>query len=329
VPRRPETFTFTCRRRRLIPGSARVREARWPAASCGFFTRALTRTISPLLQSLTSPSSPNTGLTLSSRLSNDHVEPNYSSDANCALLDGGGYHNSIDQTGNTRYYSANIHCKNITALGNGDGKLDLSNKKQAFLYAWGPTDGAISSKSKTADIKRHDAYGTFFADMIQATSNEAAVPSGAALTTTAHAEADGDASSDGDKVGPAHAAIMLATFAIIFPLGAILLRFLENVKIHGIVQGVGVVTAVIGVALGLYLSTWYNHVSSPTSAVRPGLISSSPKTSHPATRSSGSFSWPFSSSSGASASTTISASARQRDRPYTGRSIFLRARPLY
>lgn len=226
------------------------------------FTKAPKRIVSRTLLSLTSSRSPNLGLTLSSRLSDDEVEPSYSSNIDCALVDGEGYYNNIDRTVTTRYYSANIHCKNITALSHGDGKLDLSNQKQPFLYAWGPTDGAISSASKSADMKRHDAYGTFFADMTQATSNDAAIPSGAALMTMTNAEANGDAESDGDKVGPAHAAIMLATFAVIFPLGAILLRFLESVKVHGIVQGVGVITAVIGVALGLYLSTMYNHVSS-------------------------------------------------------------------
>jgi hypothetical protein len=273
---------------------------------------------------LTSPSSPTPGLTLSPRLSDDEVEPSYSSDVDCTLLNG-----SIAQTNNTRYYSAEIHCKNLTALGTGDGKLDLSNKKQPFLYAWGPTDGAISSTSKTANMKRHDAYGTFFADMTQATSDSASVPSGVALTTTANAEADGDATSDGDKVGPAHAAIMLATFGLVFPLGAVLLRLLESVKIHGIVQGVGVLTAVVGVALGIYLGTMYNKVSSPSPFPphrRLRLRFSSQKTSHPGTRSSASFSSPCCSYSGASGSTTTSVSAGRRDQLYTGRCIALRAR---
>jgi hypothetical protein len=54
---------------------------------------------------------------------------------------------------------------------------------------------------------------------------------------------------------------MIVAFLVIFPLGAILLRFLESVKIHGIVQGVGVLAAVVGVGIGIYLSTMYNHVS--------------------------------------------------------------------
>lgn len=202
-------------------------------------------------------------MTLSSRLSDGHVEPSFSESIDCALVEGTGYHNKVDDTSNTRYYSANIHCKNVTALGNGDGKLDFTNTKQPFLCAWGPTDGAIMSTSKSAGIKRHDAYGNFWMDMTKATSTEtdtATIPSDVALSTTYNAGADGAAESDGDKVGPAHAAIMLATFAIIFPLGAVILRFLESVKIHGIVQSVGVLAALAGVGLGIYLSKMYNHV---------------------------------------------------------------------
>jgi hypothetical protein len=87
------------------------------------------------------------------------------------------------------------------------------------------------------------------------------ISNGAVLSTTNNAGADEKAESDGDKVGPAHAVIMIVAFLVIFPLGAILLRFLESVKIHGIVQGVGVLAAVVGVGIGIYLSTMYNHVS--------------------------------------------------------------------
>ena len=81
------------------------------------------------------------------------------------------------------------------------------------------------------------------------------------LLTTQNAGADGQPESDGDKVGPAHAAIMLAAFVVIFPLGAVLLRFLESVKAHYIVQTIGLLATVFGVGVGLYLGTMYNHVS--------------------------------------------------------------------
>ncbi|KAF2995072.1 hypothetical protein E8E13_002638 [Curvularia kusanoi] len=200
--------------------------------------------------------------TLSPRLSDGHSEPTYSSSVDCDLFNQTSDHGGIVQKGSSRYYSVNIHCKNITAHGEGDGKLDFSNTKQPFIYAWGPTDGAVSSASKSASIKRHDSYGTLWMDLAKATSSNSdinATFTEAALLTTQNAGADGQAQSDGDKVGPAHAVIMLVTFVIIFPLGALLLRFLESVKAHYIVQTVGLLAAVVGIAVGLYLGTMYNH----------------------------------------------------------------------
>lgn len=203
-------------------------------------------------------------MTLSPRTSDGHVEPSFDNSIDCVLVEGTGYLNRIYETSGTHYYSANIRCKNVTTFGDGDGKLELSNAKQPFLYAWGPTDDTIASASKSAGIKRHEAYGNFWMDMTKATSNQTSmvnISNGAVLSTTNNAGADEKAESDGDKVGPAHAVIMIVAFLVIFPLGAILLRFLESVKIHGIVQGVGVLAAVVGVGIGIYLSTMYNHVS--------------------------------------------------------------------
>lgn len=204
------------------------------------------------------------GVTLSPRLSDGHSEPSFSSDIDCVLQSSTAHNNTIVQIGDTRYYSVGLHCKNITVLGKGDGKLDINNAKQSFLYAWGPTDDSISSASKSASIKRHIAYGNFWMDMTAATSPDpehSTIPTGTALLSTKNAGTDGEAESDGDKVGPAHAAIMLAAYVLIFPLGAILLRFLESVKSHYIVQTVGLFVTIIGVGVGIYLSMMYNHVS--------------------------------------------------------------------
>lgn len=203
-------------------------------------------------------------MTLSPRLSDGHSEPSFSSNVDCVLQNVPAHNNTIVQMNGSRYYTVSVHCKNITALGKGEGKLGLTNTKQPFLYAWGPTDNSISSASKSASIKRHVAYGNFWMDMTAATSSdtgEVALPTSAALLSTQNAGADGQAESDGDKVGPAHAAIMLAAYVIIFPLGAILLRFLESVKAHYIVQTLGLLATIIGAGVGIYLSTMYNHVS--------------------------------------------------------------------
>ncbi|OAK96959.1 CBD9-like protein [Phaeosphaeriaceae sp. SRC1lsM3a] len=202
------------------------------------------------------------GVTLSPRLSSGHFEPGFSEKIDCGFENDTAHHGSIDQRNGNGYFSANIHCKNITALGKGDGKLDLSNAKQPFIYAWGPTDSPMLSSSNSASMKRHDAYGNFWLDMTKATSSDSAqvmFPTGASLFNSTNSGTDGQAESDGDKVGPAHAALMLVAFAVIFPLGAILLRFLDSVKAHYIAQSIGVLAAIVGVGVGIYLSKMYNH----------------------------------------------------------------------
>lgn len=206
----------------------------------------------------------NTALTLSPRLSNGHVEPSYSKSVDCKIINGTNYEYRISGTSKTRYYSANVHCTNITALGNGEGMLDVTSAHQPFLYAFGPTNKPILSEDKTAGLRRHEIYGDFWMDMTKATSTDAddgAVPSGNALLTATNSGSDQGAERDSDKVGPAHAVPMLLAFVVIFPLGAVILRFLESVKFHGIVQGVGVLASVVGVGTGIYLSQMYNRVS--------------------------------------------------------------------
>jgi hypothetical protein len=90
--------------------------------------------------------------------------------------------------------------------------------------------------------------------------DEIMMPTKAALLSMTNSGADGKAESDGDQVGPAQAAIKLATFVIIFSLGAILLRFLESVEAHYITRTIGVLAAVVGVGVGIYLNKLYNHV---------------------------------------------------------------------
>jgi hypothetical protein len=188
------------------------------------------------------------GVTLSTRLSEGHFEPSFSDKIDCILENNTTYHGSVDHTNGNRYYSANIRCNNITALGGGNGQLDLNNAKQPFIYAWGPTGDSIASASKSASIKRHQAYGNFWMDMTTS------------LVSMTNAGDEGQAESDGDTVGPTHAAITLVAFVIIFPLGAILLRFLYSVKAHYIVQTIGALAAIAGVGAGIYLSKMYNHV---------------------------------------------------------------------
>jgi hypothetical protein len=189
------------------------------------------------------------------------VEPSYSERINCTLIDGANY-TTINKA---KHYSADIRCTNLTSMGEDQGTLRLGQNKQEFLYAFGP-DGSIGSDSVSAGLKRHDSYGNFWMDMTKsqvANDGAASVPSGDALTKMSNADADGQAQSDGDKITPAHAAFMLATFIIIFPLGAVLLRLMDNVRAHYITQSIGALASIVGLGLGIYLSTMYNKVCHP------------------------------------------------------------------
>lgn len=100
-------------------------------------------------------------------------------------------------------------------------------------------------------------------DMTKATSSDggnASVPTGDALSSMMNAGTDGAATSDGDMITPAHGAAMLGAFTILFPLGAVLLRYV-SVKAHYIVQTMGLLAGIGGVGLGVYVSTMYTQVS--------------------------------------------------------------------
>ncbi|KAL5113498.1 hypothetical protein ACEQ8H_008634 [Pleosporales sp. CAS-2024a] len=194
-----------------------------------------------------------------------HVEPSYSKRIDCALdTSSSSSSNGITINSNhKRFFSANIICRNISTLGSSDsgGQINLNSPNQPMIYAWGPTDEALSSASKSAGIKRHAAYGTFYMDLKRAQvsgSSSASAPGGDALQGTMNAGEEGAATQDGDSIGPAHSAIMIVAFLVIFPLGAVLLRYLESVRAHYMTQSLGLVFAVAGTGLGIYLGTMYN-----------------------------------------------------------------------
>lgn len=197
-------------------------------------------------------------ITLSSRVASGESEPSHSESINCNLVNG-----TIKKTGNDRFYSASIHCKNITSSSAEDGRITLKNTRQPFLYAWGPSDNSLSTSNEQAGIRRHEYYGTFWVDMTKAVSQNAGSSdlSGKTSLTTNNGASNGDLKHDGDKLGVSHGVIMCVVFVIIFPLGAVILRLANTVKGHYITQSLGIIFAVGGVGLGLYDSTMYNHVS--------------------------------------------------------------------
>lgn len=97
------------------------------------------------------------------------------------------------------------------------------------------------------------------ASSTSSSGKQVGVPSGAALTETTNAGTGGD----NGTMSTVHGVLMLLAFVILFPLGAILLRWLKNgVRAHWIVQSVALVLVVVGGGLGIALSEMSDDVGS-------------------------------------------------------------------
>ena len=101
---------------------------------------------------------------------------------------------------------------------------------------------------------------------VDTTTTISASKSGAVMTaaaaTTGASDGVGDEASDGDvaianRAIIAHGTIMAFTFVVVFPLGALLIRY-ASVKgvvwVHAAVQGFGYILAFTGLGLGVYIA---------------------------------------------------------------------------
>lgn len=147
--------------------------------------------------------------------------------------------------------------------------IDMSSSKQPFIFALGPKLSRSNGGSPSATIQRHVVYGRFTMDMTKAVSDSAPTPNGedGAWVRSDASEAYG-VSSDYDVGSAIHAVVMCLAFVIVFPLGALLLRFV-SVRVHYMVQLAATILVIVGLGTGIYISMEYNRVS-------PGLESYSP-----------------------------------------------------
>ncbi|KAF2020748.1 iron reductase domain protein [Aaosphaeria arxii CBS 175.79] len=220
-----------------------------------------------------------TGVTLSPRTVNGHVEPSYSSSINCHILTSNTAPNGIVKANNGHdILAVNAICHNITTshsptADEGEASVNLTSTTQPFIFALGPTDRKIQSDSKTAGIRRHVLYGQFAMDLSKtalADSNPidevTTQLSSVGNWQNSNAQLVGDVTRDHDWAPATHGAFMCVTFVLVFPLGVVLLRLLERVKWHAWVQTFGVVLVVVGLGVGVYLGMQYNHSKNFNSA---------------------------------------------------------------
>lgn len=156
----------------------------------------------------------------------------------------------------------------FVANGTARAGINLKSKNQPFMFAVGPYGHEARSDAFDAPMRMHSLHGTFQLDMTQAYGTK--LPSLGLKEVGVTAQ--GSSTLDRDIGSPAHALLMCVSFVIVFPLGILMLRVLNKVKLHAIVQGIGLFLATVGWIIGFIISRYYQRVSLPTSAPTSFLL---------------------------------------------------------
>ncbi|KAK4974320.1 hypothetical protein LTR42_004962 [Elasticomyces elasticus] len=203
-------------------------------------------------------SSNGTGVTLSPRRATEHSEPSYVKDIKCDLV-----------ADNNDLKGGNVVTKN------GSASTTISvNANQPMIYAVGPSSyhgPGLRSNDPAAGLARHTAYGHFSIDMTKAVSKDSStagvpLPNDGDSWSLAGASANGQPTADHDPAPRIHGFIMSLCFVIIFPVGALVLRALQRVILHAVVQAIGLFLVCCATAGGIVVSMQYNRSKNFASA---------------------------------------------------------------
>ena len=192
------------------------------------------------------PSEDGTNITLSPRLGKGHVMPDYYPNVTVDLLSGSGFVNES--------YVVNAKCQNCRSWDG--GSVDITSSKQPMIWALGSSSDDVKSNSQSATILEHYAKGQFDLDMVAATGVGGVPVANATSKTTVIDQGSGDHTLSSGL----HALLMVGSFVVGFPLGAILLRVFEKVWLHWIVQSFTALVVILGAAAGIYISEKYDKV---------------------------------------------------------------------
>lgn len=166
------------------------------------------------------------------------------------------------------------------------GYMDVSSNSQPAIYALGPRE-SLTSNDPAAPVKMHAEFGTFEIDMRRTFGNTDS-PSLSEESVSKGTTAGETKTGLVDAMSTAHAVFMVLVFVVLLPLGALLPRFADSVKGHGVVQGVSLVGGLVGFGLGVRASFNYQRVSRIARVCAYLANACSPADSYPPTRSSAS-----------------------------------------
>ncbi|OBT88244.1 hypothetical protein VE02_02776 [Pseudogymnoascus sp. 03VT05] len=190
--------------------------------------------------------SDNQHVTISPRIATGHSEPTFTTDVQVEVLDGSSIQNG--------FFVMNALCRGCRSW-NG-GSLNLSTTVQPFIYAVGPNGVPISSDSQTAGLRRHDSFGHFTMNMVQATGL-GGVP--LASNITSGATLLGSLVKDGDKASKAHGFLMALVALVIIPFDVIIIGLFKWPMLHVFTGSLVLFLVLTAMGLGIYVSTEYNR----------------------------------------------------------------------
>ncbi|KAK0387583.1 hypothetical protein NLU13_3829 [Sarocladium strictum] len=191
-------------------------------------------------------------VTLSTRTTSGEVEPHFVQRGGVELLAGSGIKDGK--------MVANVKCS-----GECSKNMDRSGSNN-WIAAW-LSGGQLQSSSTSADITEHSDHFNFGIDMskasISADSNPfvgtlADSPSSGGGGGNSNSNSGGSGVTAGSSVSPkiltAHGVVMAVTFAILYPIGAILMPMLGQWLVHGVVQLIAFLLMWAGFGLGYHYS---------------------------------------------------------------------------
>ncbi|MCJ1463566.1 hypothetical protein MMC07_002174 [Pseudocyphellaria aurata] len=208
-----------------------------------------------------------TNVTLSPRSGTGEQEPNFNQNAKVSLLEGSGIANGK--------MTANVRCSSCADWGAGSMDFTSSNTQWIWAVKGGPP--VKSSSPSYSGLRHHDSSGSLTFDLTVAKGGNSLNPfatqaatsgtaSSASSPTSSASSGSGNtgASTSFDNIRQkreratiAHGAVMGLAFALLFPLGSILIRvfsFSGLIWVHAATQMVAYALAIAGLGLGVWIA---------------------------------------------------------------------------
>lgn len=220
------------------------------------------------------PSADGLRTTISPRIATGHSEPLYDPSKQIVHIHNDTYAPNAnlvtdDGTGTIIAHSVCLNCTKWAT-----GFLDTTRTSQPFIFALGP-NVTFRSDDPGASIPRHSLVGKFTMDMVKATNSSGwygrvpapnipgfVFPPNDTAFASSNSEPAFDVVVMSNPMPGIHAALMCIAFVLVFPAGALVMRFLKRTLWHAAIQIVGFCLTFAGFGIAASFARQYNKVRS-------------------------------------------------------------------